>query len=400
MEVTADLRVDVAVIGAGPAGSTLAALLASRGIAVAVIDRDVIPRDKLCGEFLSWDALPIVDLVGALPQLDVLGAPHITRCRVIAGSRPFEFEFPAAARGISRMALDDLLLARAEELGALRLDGWSAVRVEHSPDIQRLELQRGDAAARVEAAVLVGAWGRWGRIDRQLGRSFVSDRARRYFGFKRHYYPRSSRDEQVIDLHSFGRGYLGVSSVEGGLTNICGLAHASRLAGMKGGWEAFVSQIGHERQPLGALFASHTPAQDSFLSSEPVIFRAREPSCGGILMVGDAAGLIDPLTGSGMAMAMQSALLAAPFVLARLENSTRQKRIDRAYAREYRRFFAGRIGWSRRTAFFLSRPHLLEAALRAMSRPAIGRFLLDRTRASSADLVRLHERWSSPVRNL
>src|SRR2546421_680310 len=110
----AAVEVDVAIIGAGPAGSTLAALLARRGIAVALIDRDTFPRDKLCGEFLSYDALPVLDALGvSIPQ-----APYIECCRIVARHRQYEFDLPHAARGVSRMLLDDLLFRTAVAAGA------------------------------------------------------------------------------------------------------------------------------------------------------------------------------------------------------------------------------------------------------------------------------------------
>src|SRR3954468_559744 len=96
---------DVAIVGAGPGGSTLAALLARRGYSVALIDRDAFPRDKLCGEFLSYDALPIVESLG----IDLGDAPHIGHCRVVGRSRNYAFDFPHPARGVSRMLLDDAL---------------------------------------------------------------------------------------------------------------------------------------------------------------------------------------------------------------------------------------------------------------------------------------------------
>src|SRR5689334_12813120 len=99
---------EVAIIGAGPAGATLAALLAGRGVEVALFDRDAFPRDKLCGEFLSYDALPVIDGLG----ISLGDAPHIERCRVI-GARTYEFEFPHPARGVSRLFFDDLLVRTA-----------------------------------------------------------------------------------------------------------------------------------------------------------------------------------------------------------------------------------------------------------------------------------------------
>ena len=358
---------DVAIVGAGPAGSTLAALLASRGVHVALYDRDQFPRDKLCGEFLSYDALPILDAMGVLASIDAAAAPRITRCRVI-GAKTYEFELPNAARGVSRMFLDDLLLHHAQRSGA----------VFRQETVTRLDA--------LTAKVIVGAWGRWGRFDQQLNRGFVRDRSHRNFGFKRHF---TGPATSSIDLYSFPRGYLGVNAVEGEITNICGLVHASRLAGHKGRWDAFVDTIRTEEQELDALFSRYEPAQDTYLSSEPVIFRARSPVEGGVFMIGDASGVIDPLTGNGMALAIQSALLAAPFIVRALEGAN----VEDDYRRAHRDFFAPRIAWSRRVAFLLSRPRLLDALLSTIRSPRVGQLFLSRTRASREDVLRLAEAW-------
>ena len=362
------MEVDVAIVGAGPGGSTLAALLAMRGVSVALIDRDTFPRDKLCGEFLSYDALPIVEALG----IDLGDAPFIDRCRVVSRHRTYEFSFPRPARGISRMKLDELLFRKAVERGA-------------TPITQTVS-----SLADLKAKVIVGAWGRWGRFDQELGRSFVHDRSHRNFGFKRHY--RGAREVGVIELYSFPRGYLGVSDVENGITNICGLVHADRLAGHKGKWDAFIETIRAEEPRLEELYSRFEPAQEHFLSSEPVIFRSRSAVEGGVFMIGDASGVIDPLTGNGMAMAIQSAVVAAPFVLCAL---TDRKSAEDPYREEHRRMFGKRIGWSRRVAALLSRPVLLDQALRLAQTPAIGAFLLRHTRARRDEMARLIDRVSS-----
>jgi flavin-dependent dehydrogenase len=364
--------VDVAVVGAGPAGSTLAALLAARGLAVALIDRDAFPRDKLCGEFLSYDALPIADLLG----LDLSAAPPITRCRIVGRRRTYEFDFPHAARGVSRMFLDHALHRCAVAAGAVAVTSPATAVAR-----DRVSTEGGDVAARV----VVGAWGRWGRFDQQLGRKFVRDRAHRNFGFKRHYRGQTS---DTIELYSFARGYLGVSAVEDGITNICGLVHATRIAHLKGRWDAFIGEIRAEEPRLETMYARHEPAQDGFLSSEPVIFRGRSPVVDGIFMIGDASGIIDPLTGNGMAMAMQSALIAAPFVIRAL----RDRAAEDAYRARHAEVFLPRIAWSRRVASLLSRPALLDAALAIRSRAA-GPFLLRHTRDKRDDVQRLADAW-------
>ena len=371
------MEVDVAVIGAGPAGSTLAALLASRGASVALIDRDTFPRDKLCGEFLSYDALPIVELLG----VDVSDAPLVRHCRVVSRHAAYEFELPYAARGVSRMTLDDRLFRAAVGSGAT-----AVTEVVTSLDA---------ICRSIKAKVIAGAWGRWGRFDTQLGRGFVRDRAHRNFGFKRHYHGPAT---DVIELHSFRRGYLGVNSVDGGVVNICGLVHASRLEGHKGRWDAFVETIRSDEPALDALYAAHAPAQEQFLSSEPVIFRARSAVEAGIFMVGDASGIIDPLTGNGMAMAMQSALLAAPLILRLLQSPGDRAQIEREYRERHRAMFAPRIRWSRAVARLLSNPALLDIAIRTVRSRRPGELFVRRTRAARDEISRMADSWRASAR--
>jgi flavin-dependent dehydrogenase len=278
---------------------------------------------------------------------------------------------------VSRWFLDDLLVRTAKAKGALIREGQAVAEL-----------------AELKAPVVAGAWGRWGRFDQQLHRGFVRDRAHRNFGFKRHYRA-SNNDRDCIELYSFRRGYLGVSAIEGGQTNICGLVHASRLTGHKGRWDAFVDTIRAEEPRLDAMYGRHQPAQDGFLSSEPVIFRGRSPVEQGIFMVGDASGIIDPLTGNGMAMAMQSALIAAPFITAAVARPDDRRQIERHYRLRHRAFFAPRIFWSRRVAYFLARPTLLGAALSGLRSGDFGRFLLHRTRADRNDVARLADAWFS-----
>jgi flavin-dependent dehydrogenase len=383
-----EVKTDVAIIGAGPAGSTLAALLAQRGVRALLIERDAFPRDKVCGEFLSYDALPILDRLDITPELDRHAAPSITRCRVVGRKTNYEFELPRAARGVSRMLLDDLLFRRALSLGAEDRSGWTATRVTST----QVDIERDGEKATVSAKAIVGAWGRWGRFDTQLGRGFIRDQRHRNFGFKRHYRSRDSSVLDTIELYSFRRGYLGVSPVEGGITNICGLVHSTRLSGLRGKWDAFVSSIRAEEKPLERLYAAHEPAQDQFLSSEPVIFRARSAVERGIVMIGDASGVIDPLTGNGMAMAIQSALLAAPTVASLLVTADRRTAED-AYRAAHHQFFASRIRWSRQVAKLLSHPALLESAIRLVRNPKPGHVFLASTRASAEDVDQIASAW-------
>jgi len=386
------VRTDVAIIGAGPAGSTLGALLVRRGISVVIIDRDAFPRDKLCGEFLSYDVEPILEAMGLLRQIDDFGAEPIRSCRLTVGSNRYEFEFPKAARGISRYTFDDLLLSRAAEYGARRYDGWIAEQITPG-ETARITVRSDEGELQtIEARIAVGAWGRWGRLDRQLGREFVRDRIHRHYGFKRHY-KRRPGDEGVVSLYSFNDGYLGVSPVEENQTNVCGLVHMKRLLGLRGGWPAFTEKIGNEHPEIGKVFASIEPLQSQFLSSDPVIFAAKSPLHQGIVMVGDAAGMIDPLAGDGLAMGIQSALLAAGSIFQKLQGGRIAEGALERYEAAWRSWFEGRIRWSRGIAIGLCSPFTLGLLMKIIRSPRAGEFLLRRTRGNQEAVQRLVDTW-------
>lgn len=386
------IRAEVAIIGAGPAGSTLAALLARRGIDTILLERDDFPRDKLCGEFLSWDALPVLERIGVLASIDAAGASRISRGVIVASSRNYELRFPGVARGVSRRLLDRLLVERAAALGAhvlTRRTVESIERREHQCTI-RCRTRAGEIES-IESRVLIGAWGRWGRLDRILDRDFITVN-KRHFGFKRHYEQRGDSSD-TIALYSYGGGYLGASPIEGARLNICGLVDQARMKGMMDGWDGFVRRIRGERSVIDSLFSQREPAQPEFLSCEPVIFAARDPVQNGVILIGDASGIVDPLAGNGMAMAIQSALLAAGTVLQRLSGGAIADNANDWYRHTHSLWFDSRIRWSRRAARLLSRPRLLDAAIASVPVARVGEILVRKTRGDLQSLHRLLDAW-------
>ena len=377
------IETDVAVIGGGPGGSCAAAWLARRGLRTTLVDRDRFPRDKVCGEFLSWDAFPFLEDLGVSREVDQLAAPAIDRCRIHAGRAVTGFSLPRASRGISRLRLDALLMGRARALGAEVLEGWSADETAGHEGWRTIHIRSTEGGMReLRARAVVGAWGRWGRLDLALGRDFVRDRGHRYIGFKRHY-AGGVTPPDTIELHSFRGGYLGAQQIEGNLSNLCGLVHQEKIAGMRGGWPGFVEEISRSSRSLASLFDGAAPAQEEFLSSEPVIFRPKSAVHDGMFLVGDAAGLIDPLTGNGMAMAIQSAALCAALLPEFLgaQGAGAQAR----YATLHRDLFDGRLRASRMLAGLMRNPLPLAAAIRSGLARVLGGTAFRATRASDRE---------------
>lgn len=175
--------------------------------------------------------------------------------------------------------------------------------------------------------------------------------------------------------------------------NVSGLAHETRIAGMKGRWEGFSATLAEENAPLGAVL-DRDDALGPYLSSDPVIFSARAPEVNGVLMIGDAGAMIDPLTGNGMSMALQSALLVAPFAIRALAGED----VGAAYAAAHRDFFARRLRWSRMAARLLCRPDLLSRLIAIPGASLIAERFVRSTRASLDTVGRLAEVWFSQRR--
>jgi flavin-dependent dehydrogenase len=263
---------DVAVIGAGPAGSAAAIELSRAGASVLLLEKAAFPRHKVCGEFLSPEVAAILDELGCRRLLD--NAPRMDlACVHTLSKQVLEFPMASPAHGLSRRTLDDGLVRAACSHGAAFVEKTEIV--SHASG----ELTARDGR-RFQARVVIHA----------SGRSATSGSAQ-HFGFKAHFlgdYPAR------VDLHFLPGGYLGVSPVEDGRINVCALVE-KRLVRQA---ETIVRGI------LGDVYGQEWP----FLYTGPC-----NPGWRGVqgLPAGDAAAFLDPFTGDGISLALRSGRLAA-----------------------------------------------------------------------------------------
>jgi len=342
----------VAVIGGSLAGSAAAGALARGGARVVVLERARFPRPKICGEFLSHEARPVLERLGALDDVLAAGPETITRFAVVRPSgRRLEAGLPAPVLSLSRACLDGAVARAAERLGAQRREGVTVTGVEG--DLERgfrLETTGGGLTARA----VVGAWGRYTALDGQLGRPFYR-RPASLFGFQKHLQGAAEGLRGRAVLHLFRGGYLGLSLVEGGAVNLAALASPEVAKEAHHDVDRLLARLTAESAALRADLEGLTPLPGPVLVSEPVHLGRREPLAGDILLAGDAAGVIDPYTGTGMALALLTGEAAASALLeylcGRLNiNALRaaQRRAQAAIAgrrflwsRYFRPFFAG-----------------------------------------------------------
>jgi flavin-dependent dehydrogenase len=353
-------RFDAVVVGAGPAGSAAATVLARAGRRVALIEKDGFPRSKVCGEFLSAEALPLLDRLGVREAVESLGPERIERGSIHpARGRPVAFVLPAPALGISRLRLDELLARRARESGACVRFGARVLSIDRESSGQfRISVAHARGESEILAQAAVGAWGRWDSLDRSLERGFLARRGR-FFAWSRDFGGDTRSLAGRVCLYIFPGGYCGLSRVEGGSVNLAGVVSEKALKRAGPGWEGVCRHARNANASLDADLSALDPGPIGFLGTGPVYFTAKPPVEGGILMAGDAAGVLDPFSGQGQTTALASGILAGEAIESVLSGARAPNEVERAYDELWKERFGRRFAWS---ALFR----------RVMLRPALG----------------------------
>ncbi|HZI19647.1 MAG TPA: FAD-dependent monooxygenase [Pyrinomonadaceae bacterium] len=360
---------DAVVVGGGPAGSAAAIHLASGGARVLLAEQERFPREKLCGEFISPECLTHFARLGVLEEMSGAGGAQIHETFFYAQSGrgvsvPSEwFSGPRpAALGLSRAEMDARLLARSRAVGVEVLEGagLSGLLVEGGRVAGvRLTLE-GGGVREARARVTVDATGRQRAVarrgEREARRGAFGPAARRaasragddparspLVAFKAHLSGASPRPG-VCEIYFYRGGYGGLSEVEGGLANLCFIASAEDVRARGSDAERVVREV-LMRNRRAAETLSCARAETRWLGVALRGFgRYAAAPAPGLLAVGDAAAFIDPFTGSGMLMALESAELAARIIAAWLPAARAGTVAPGPLAREYERLHAARFG--------------------------------------------------------
>ena len=306
--MTGPIRSAHLVIGGGLAGSMAALRLAEAGRAVTLLERERSPHHKVCGEFLSREAVHYLRQAAIDPI--ALGAQPIRFLRLAAGRRVIETALPFTALSLSRAALDEALLARASQAGCNVLRGAFVESLEQQNDHWIAHLRDGASHSAPTVFLATGKHDLRG-IERTSGRH--SDMV----GFKLQWclVPQQTQAmRNYMDLYLFKGGYGGLSLVEGDAATLCLVVRRAVLR-KTGDWPKLLASVQQQTPHLAQRLASASPLWERPLavSAIPYGYLAGRPN---LWCIGDQAACIPSFTGDGMSIALHSASLAAEMHLA------------------------------------------------------------------------------------
>ena len=379
--LTSSNTFDVAIAGAGPAGTSAAIHLAMNGARVLLVEEKKFPRAKLCGEFISPECFAHFKRLGVNEEMLAAGGVSLSQT-VFYSRRGHSVAVPsewlksgAMALGLSRSEMDHRLLQRARSVGVVVLEESHASGLIHEGGrVHGIRVRsaagRGNSVSDgYRALVTIDATGRTRALARHLDQDTRGKKQRqksRLVAFKAHL-ENTHLAEGVCEIYFYKGGYGGLSSVEGGLSNLCFIVSADDVRHYASDPETVLREVVMKNARAGyTLTGARAHTQWLSVSLEGFGTRALAPAWG-LLTVGDAAAFIDPFTGSGMLMALESGQVIAETVVRHLPMLRAGDLFDsmtNQYKTEYVTRFNSRLrisGLLRRAAFV---PGLAETAIR------------------------------------
>lgn len=342
---------DVAIIGGGLAGLSAAIQLRKFGHSVILFEKEKYPFHKVCGEYLSGESKGFLQTLGlSLNDFPLIDTLLLTS----PDGNSFITQLPLGGFGISRYTLDGWLAEMAKKCGVHVLE---EIKIDDALFEDRFFLRF--RSQQITAKVCLAAYGKKTNLDVKWKRRFLhsaSGRLNNYVAIK--YHVKTTWKENVIGLHNFKNGYCGISRIENNTCCLCYMTKAEDLNNCSNSIGQLQKNILCKNPHLKKIFE-----ESQFLEFFPVTisqinFNKKTQVENHVLMLGDAGGMITPLCGNGMSIALHTGKIASQLITGFLENKISREQLEKNYSQQWKHHFAKRLQTGRILQWFFGSSRL------------------------------------------
>lgn len=349
-----DSKNEISIIGGGLAGLTAAIDLLNRNFKVIVFEKNEYQKHKVCGEFISNEVLPYLEHLGL--NIESLQPTHIFKTELSTHSgKTIKAKLPLGGFGISRYQLDAYLAEKVLGLGG-NIIFETVKTIDFSEDSFTITTQSNQV---FHSKIVLGAFGKRSNLDIELKRNFIQQKSP-WLGVKAHYSGDFPND--LVVLHNFKGGYCGVSKVEDNVINICYLVQFESFKKYKNIAD-FQENVLYQNKNLEKILKESKMLFENPITISQISFEDKPKIENHILMLGDSAGLIHPLCGNGMAMAIHSAKIASELVANFLDNKISRANLEVNYTSIWNKTFKNRLKFGKFLSKLLLNPYLSKVTM-------------------------------------
>lgn len=346
----------IIIVGGGLAGLIAGIHLRNNNFEVLIIEKNEFPKHKVCGEYISNEVLNYLKSLHL--EIESLHPKHIDKLSFsLVSGKTIETILPLGGFGVSRYQLDFYLYEEAKKIGCVIMQE-TVENVTFSNDSFTVTTTENSYTSKI----VLGAFGKRSNLDVKFKRKFISNKSE-WLGVKAHY--QMDFPDDLVGLHHFKGGYCGVSKVENNLVNICYLSNYETFKRFKN-IDEYQQNIVCENPNLKKIFDNAVLKFDKPLTISQISFENKQSVENHILMIGDTAGLIHPLCGNGMAMAIHSAKLASETVTDFLKNKISRIQMEEKYIQKWNENFKSRLKTGRLLGKLLQKENLAQFMMKIL----------------------------------
>lgn len=330
---------DIAIVGGGLAGLALSIQSANAGFSVILFEKEKYPFHRVCGEYISLESWNFIESLGL--NLTEMNLPIVDQLMVTApNGKRVEQALDLGGFGISRYTLDEALFQLATAAGVRFETGIKVDDIIFEADWFSVH----SSAGIIRSKVAVGSFGKRSNLDIKWKRPFILGKQKQldnFIGVKYHIDIDWPKDR--IALHNFKDGYCGISAIEDGKTCLCYLTTAQNLKAHGGSIEAMEQTVLKANPYLKEILEKAVHLYEAPVTIAQISFEPKSTVENHVLMVGDAGGMITPLCGNGMSMALHGSKLAFEAIAPYLHNEYSRTDMEEQYSTVWTNTFSQRL---------------------------------------------------------